>query len=128
MEIMKKLELELQKYLRLRKTLRLIELICLVALLITFQFSNELGVFEFICFFFATFAIPESILAIKRSNIKLDINNEDIVAKTEIKIYKQFIWEEKTDTGLLNKIKARIIEKKQKIENLSSIKKRLVVF
>ncbi len=125
MEDIKKIELCVRKYLRLRKILRTIEIICFVVL-IYFQLSNKLETLEFVCYLFATFTIPESTLAIMRSNLKLHINNEVLVKENEMEIYEQLGWEEK-NTEWLNTLKSKIDETKLKIETLKSIK-RLVIF
>ena len=126
MEDTKKLELDVRKYLRIRKIFRTIELILLVVLLY-FKLTDNVGNLEFFCFLFATFVIPESTLAIMRSNLKLGINNEILVAENEMEIYEQLCWEEK-DIELLIVLKSKIDETKRKIETLESIKKRLVLF
>ena len=125
MEDTKKLELDVRKYLRIRKIFRTIELILLVVLFY-FKLTDNVGNLEFFCFLFATFVIPESTLAIMWSNLKLDINNEVLVKENEMKIYEQLGWEEK-DTEWLNTLKSKIDETKLKIETLKSIK-RLVIF
>lgn len=125
MEDTKKLELDVRKYLRIRKIFRTIELILLVVLLY-FKLTDNVGNLKFFCFLFATFVIPESTLAIMWSNLKLDINNEVLVKENEMKIYEQLGWEEK-DTEWLNTLKSKIDETKLKIETLKSIK-RLVIF
>lgn len=132
MEDTKKLELDVRKYLRIRKIFRTIELILLVVLLY-FKLTDNVGNLEFFCFLFATFVIPESTLAIKRSNLKLNINNEILVAENEIKIHEYSLLEEKgdkeekADTDLLNALKLKIDGTKHGIETLESIK-RLVIF
>ena len=126
MEDTKNLELDVRKYLRIRKIFRTIELILLVVLLY-FKLTDNVGNLEFFCFLFATFVIPESTLAIMRSNLKLGINNEILVAENEMEIYEQLCWEEK-DIEVLIVLKSKIDETKKKIETLESIKKRLVLF
>lgn len=133
MEDTKKLELDVRKYLRIRKIFRTIELILLVVLLY-FKLTDNVGNLEFACYLFAIFTIPGSILAIMWSNLKLDINNEILVAENEMEIHECSVLEEKVDKGdkadteLLNLLKSKIDEAKLKIETLESIKKRLVIF
>ena len=132
-EDIKKLGLDVRRYLRLRKILRTIELILLVVLLY-FKLTDNVGNLEFACYLFAIFTIPGSILAIMWSNLKLDINNEILVAENEMEIHECSVLEEKVDKGdkadteLLNLLKSKIDEAKLKIETLESIKKRLVIF
>lgn len=132
-EDIKKLGLDVRRYLRLRKILRTIELILFVVLLY-FKLTDNVGNLEFACYLFAIFTIPGSILAIMWSNLKLDINNEILVAENEMEIHECSVLEEKVDKGdkadteLLNLLKSKIDEAKLKIETLESIKKRLVIF
>ena len=133
MEDTKKLELDVRKYLRIRKIFRTIELILLVVLL-CFKLTDNVGNLEFACYLFAIFTIPGSILIIMWSNLKLDINNEILVAENEMEIHECSVLEEKVDKGdkadteLLDLLKSKIDEAKLKIETLESIKKRLVIF
>ena len=131
-EDIKKIELCVRKYLCLRKILRAFVIIGFVVLLY-FKLTDNVGNLEFACYLFAIFTIPGSILAIMWSNLKLDINNEILVAENEMEIHECSVLEEKgdkeekADTDLLNALKLKIDGTKHGIETLESIK-RLVIF
>jgi hypothetical protein len=84
MEVIKKLELELQKYLRLRKVFHMFEFVCLAAIFIVFLFSGGGDVAEIFGFVAAVMIVPESFLSVRRSEIKASIKNENLLANAEL--------------------------------------------
>ena len=84
MEVMKNLELELQKYLRLRKIFSVFEFVCLAALFIVFLYSGGDKIGEIIGCVAAVLIIPESFLSVRRSEIKASIKNENLLANAEL--------------------------------------------
>ena len=87
MEVIEKLELELQKYLRLRKIFHMFEFVCLVALFIVFLYSGGDRVFEIFGCVAAVVIVPESFLFVHRNEIKSIIKNEKLLASTEFDFY-----------------------------------------
>jgi len=129
MEVIKKLELELQKYLRLRKVFRMFEFVCLAAIFIVFLFSGGGDVAEIFGCVAAVMIVPESFLSVRRSEIKASIKNENLLANAELDFctkmkaefekikgdiislgthdsdaeeFKQLIWKEEMGTGWLS--------------------------
>lgn len=87
MEVIEKLELELQKYLRLRRIFHMFEFVCLAAIFIVFLFSGVDKVFEISCCVVAVLIVPESFLLLRRSEFKIFIRNEKLLVNTELKFY-----------------------------------------
>lgn len=102
MEVIEKLELELQKYLRLRRIFHMFEFVCLAAIFIVFLFSGGGNVAEIFGCIAAVMIIPESFLSVRRSEIKTSIKNEKMLANAELKS----CTERKAD---FEKIKSEII-------------------
>ena len=129
MEVIKKLELELQKYLRLRKVFHMFEFVCLAALFIVFLYSGGDKIGEIIGCVAAVLIIPESFLSVRRSEVKASIKNENLLANAELDFcakmkaefekikgeiislgthesdaeeFKQLIWKEEMGTGWLS--------------------------
>jgi len=84
MEVIKRLELELQKYLRLRKIFHMFEFVCLAALFIVFLCSGGDKIGEILGCVAAVLIIPESFLSVRRSEIKASIKNENLLANAEL--------------------------------------------
>ena len=129
MEVIKKLELELQKYLRLRKVFYMFEFVCLAAIFIVFLFSGGGDVAEIFGCVAAVMIVPESFLSVRRSELKASIKNGNLLANAELGFYtkmkaefekikgeiislgthesdaeefKQLIWKEEMGTGWLS--------------------------
>ena len=157
MEVIKKLELELQKYLRLRKVFHMFEFICLAAIFIVFLYSGSDKVTEIFGCIAAVLIVPESFLLVRRNVIKSTIRDKVLLTKRDLEFYsdmklecekiknefltqgskkfisdecKQLVWKEEMGIGWLsikiNEFKKKCDEAKQIMENLESIKKRLV--
>lgn len=158
MKRLKKFESDFQKYLRLRKVLRIIEAIALLVV-ISFLLVSGDGIKGIIACSCAILIVPESFLAVYRSGLKGAIKNHILLAEEDIKFYsemksefekmkaeiialgknksdteelKQLIWKEEMGTGWLSiKIKKfgkECNEAQQIIEYLEPIRKRLVIF
>ena len=84
MEVIEKLELELQKYLRLRRIFHMFEFVCLAAIFIVFLFSGGGDVAEIFGCVAAVMIVPESFLSVRRSEIKASIKNENLLANAEL--------------------------------------------
>ena len=129
MGIIKKLELELQKYLRLRKIFHMFEFVCLAAIFIVFLYSGGDKAIEIFGCVVAVVIIPESFLSVRRSEIKSFIRNENLLAnrnldfytgmkdefekikneiislgadKSDVEEFKQLIWKEEMGIGWLS--------------------------
>ena len=87
MEAIRKLELELQKYLRLRKIFHVFEFVCLAALFIVFLYSGSNNVNEILGCIAAVIVVPESFLSVHRIGIKASIKNENLLANAELNFY-----------------------------------------
>lgn len=87
MEILKNFELDFQKYLRLRKVLRSIELVCLAGLLILFLCSGNNKISDIFSCVAAVLIIPESYLAVYRCGLKETIKKYKLLAEKHIKFY-----------------------------------------
>ena len=87
MEDLKNLELELQKYLRLRKIFHVFEFVCLAAIFIVFLYSGGDKVTEIFGCVVAVMIVPESFLSVRRSGIKASIKNEKLLADAEFNFY-----------------------------------------
>ena len=159
MNLVKDLELKLQKYLYLRKIFHMFEFICLAAIFIVFLYSGGDNVTEIFGCVAAVMIVPESFLLTRRTLLKTSIKDRKLLANSELDFYtkmeagfekirndfiiqgskkfvsdeyKQLIWEEKMGLGWLStkikECKEKCDEAKQIMENLESIKKRLVIF
>ena len=159
MEVMKNLELELQKYLRLRKIFHVFEFVCLAALFIVFLYSGSNKVTEIFGCVAAVLIVPESFLLVRRNVIKSTIRDKVLLTKRDLEFYsdmklecekiknefltqgskkfisdecKQLVWKEEMGIGWLsikiNEFEKKCDEARQILENLESIKKRLVIF
>ena len=84
MEVIEKLELELQKYLRLRKIFYMFEFVCLLALFIMLLFSDDNKAGEIFGYVAAVLIVPESFLFVRRSEVKASIKNENLLANAEL--------------------------------------------
>ena len=138
MDRIKKLELDVQKYLCLRKVLRSIELILLAALFVAFYFSNEVKLFEIIGCIVAILFAPEAFLSVYRKELRKAIKDENLIAEKELEFCskmktefekikndfitqgskkfvsdecKQLVWKEEIGTGWLS-IKIKEYENK----------------
>lgn len=87
MEVIKKLELELQKYLRLRKVFHMFEFVCLAAIFIVFLYSGFDKVAEIFGCVAAVLIVPESFLSVRRSEIKASIRRNDLLANSNLGFY-----------------------------------------
>lgn len=91
MNVVEYLDPNVRKYLRLRKVLRTIEVICLVALLIALLFSDRKDFVEIVSCMVAVVVIPEAFLSVQRWKIKLFIRcakfyeEKDFVSYSELK-------------------------------------------
>jgi hypothetical protein len=159
MKVMKNLELELQKYLRLRKIFSVFEFVCLAALFIVFLYSGSDNVIEIFGCVAAVLIVPESFLLVRRNVIKSTIRDKVLLTKRDLEFYsdmklecekiknefltqgskkfisdecKQLVWKEEMGIGWLsikiNEFEKKCDEARQILENLESIKKRLVIF
>jgi hypothetical protein len=138
MEVMKNLELELQKYLRLRKIFSVFEFVCLAALFIVFLYSGSDKVTEIFGCVAAVLIVPESFLLVRRNVIKSTIRDKVLLTKRDLEFYsdmklecekiknefltqgskkftsdecKQLVWKEEMGIGWLS-IKINEFEKK----------------
>jgi hypothetical protein len=129
MEVIKKLELELQKYLRLRKASHMFEFVCLAAIFIVFLYSGGGKVIEIISCVAAVIIVPESFLLTRRTILKTSIRDRKLLANNELDFYtemkaefekirnefitqgsknfvsdecKQLVWKEEMGTGWLS--------------------------
>lgn len=129
MEVIEKMELELQKYLRLRRIFHMFEFVCLAAIFIVFLYSGGDKIGEIIGCVAAVLIIPESFLSVRRSEVKASIKNENLLANAELDFcakmkaefekikgeiislgihesdaeeFKQLIWKEEMGTGWLS--------------------------
>jgi len=159
MEKIKELELELQKYLRLRKIFHMFEFVCLAAIFIVFLYSGGDKAIEIFGCVVSVVIVPESFLSIRRNAIKSSIRDKVLLTKRDLEFYsdmklgyekiknefltqgskkfisdecKQLVWKEEMGIGWLsikiNEFEKKCDEAKQIMENLKSIKKRLVIF
>jgi hypothetical protein len=159
MEVMKNLELELQKYLRLRKIFSVFEFVCLAALFSVFLYSGGNKVTEIFGCVATVLIVHESFLLVRRNVIKSTIKDKVLLTKRDLEFYsdmklecekiknefltqgskkfisdecKQLVWKEEMGIGWLsikiNEFEKKCDEAKQIMENLESIKKRLVIF
>ena len=87
MEVMKNLELELQKYLRLRKIFSVFEFVCLAALFIVFLYSDSDKVTEIFGCVAAVLIVPESFLLVRRNVIKSTIRDKVLLTKRDLEFY-----------------------------------------
>ena len=149
MGIIKKLELELQKYLRLRKIFHMFEFVCLAAIFIVFLYSGGDKAIEIFGCVVAVVIIPESFLSVRRSEIKSSIRNENLLAnrnldfytgmkdefekikneiislgadKSDVEKFKQLIWKEEMGIGWLS---TKIKEFEKKCDKAQQIMKSL---
>ena len=88
MERLKKFESDFQKYLRLRKVLRIIEAIALLVV-ISFLLVSGDGIKGIIACSCAILLVPESFLAVYRSGLKGAIKNHILLAEEDIKFYSE---------------------------------------
>ena len=129
MEVIENLELELQKYLRLRRIFHMFEFVCLAAIFIVFLYSGGDKIGEILGCVAAVLIIPESFLSVRRSEVKASIKNENLLANAELDFcakmkaefekikgeiislgihesdaeeFKQLIWKEEMGTGWLS--------------------------
>jgi septal ring factor EnvC (AmiA/AmiB activator) len=123
MEILKNFELDFQKYLRLRKVLRSIELVCLAGLLIVFLYSGFDKVAEIFGCVAAVLIVPELYLTVYRCGLKDTIKKYKLLAEKHIKFYSGMktefekmkneiisLGKDKSDTEELN----QLIQKEKK--------------
>jgi len=89
MEVIEKLKLKLQEYLRSRKIFRAIEFAYLAVLLIVFLFSGSGNLTGIIGCFAAVLIVLESLLAAHRNVIKIMIRDGDLVAKNDLEFYSK---------------------------------------
>lgn len=89
MEVMKKLELELEKYLRLRKIFNVFEFVCLAALFIVFVYSGGDNALEILFCVVVVLIVPESFLLARRSEIKSLIKCKNLLANADLNFYKE---------------------------------------
>ena len=149
MEVIKKLELELQKYLRLRKVFHMFEFVCLAALFIVFLYSGGDNAIELFGCVAAVVIVPESFLSVRRSEVKASIRNENLLAnrnldfytgmkdefekikneiislgadKSDVEEFKQLIWKEEMGIGWLS---TKIKEFEKECDNAQQIMKSL---
>ena len=149
MEVIEKLELELQKYLRLRRIFHMFEFVCLAAIFIVFLFSGGGNIAEIFGCVAAVMIVPESFLSVRRSEVKASIRNENLLANADLAHYsemktefenikaeiialgadksdteelKQLIWKEEMGTGWLS---TKIKEFEKKCDKAQQIMKSL---
>ena len=84
MESIKNLELELQKYLRLRKIFNVFEYVCLAAIFIVFLYSGGDNAIEIFGCVASVVIVPESFLLVRRCKIKASIKNENLLANRNL--------------------------------------------
>ena len=149
MKVIKKMELELKKYLRLRKIFSMFEFICLSALFIVFLFSGGDKVTEIFGCVAAVLIVPESFLSVRRNAIKSTIRDKTLLTKRDLEFYsdmklecekirneflaqgsekfisdecKQLVWKEEMGTGWLS---TKIKEFDKKCDDAEQIMKSL---
>ena len=87
MEVIEKLELELQKYLRLRRIFHMFEFVCLAAIFIVFLYSGGDKIGEIVGCVAAVLIVPESFLLVRRSEVKVSIRDENLLANRNLDFY-----------------------------------------
>ena len=87
MKGIKKLELEAQKYRRLRKVFRVLEAVSIAALIIVFVYCAGDPLLDIIGCLAAVVIIPESFLAVSRSTLKASIRDEKLICERELEFY-----------------------------------------
>jgi len=87
MEVIEKLELELQKYLRLRRIFHMFEFVCLAAIFIVFLYSGGDKIGEIVGCVAAVLIVPESFLSVRRSEVKASIRDENLLANRNLDFY-----------------------------------------
>jgi len=149
MEVMKNLELELQKYLRLRKIFSVFEFVCLAALFIVFLYSGSDKVTEIFGCVAAVLIVPKSFLLVRRNVIKSTIRDKVLLTKRDLEFYsdmklecekiknefltqgskkfisdecKQLVWKEEMGIGWLS---TKIKEFEKKCDKAQQIMKSL---
>ena len=89
MEVIKKLELELQKYLRLRKVSHMFEFVWLAALFIVFLYSGGDNPLKILGCVVAVLIVPESFLLICRIRIRSSIKDRNLLANANLRFYME---------------------------------------
>lgn len=87
MERIEKLELEAQKYHRLRMIFRAFEAIAIVALIIVFVYCAGDPFLDIIGCLAAVVIAPESFLALNRSTLKASIRDEKLICERDLSFY-----------------------------------------
>ena len=85
MERIEKLELEAQKYRRLRKVFRVLEAVSIAALIIVFVYCAGDSLFTIIGCLAAVVIVPESFLAARRSIIRMSIRVEKLISEQDFR-------------------------------------------
>lgn len=158
MERIKKLELDVQKYRRLRKIFRAFEAVAIAALIVVFVYCAGDSLLTITGCLAAVVIIPESLLAIGRSTLKASIRTEKLMCERELESYnimkaeyekirdefiskgleksvpdecKELVWKEEMDIGWLS-LRMKNFESKCKEEKqiIENLEsiKRLVIF
>ena len=82
-----KLELEAQKYRRLRKVFRVLEAVSIAALIIVFVYCASNPLLSIIGCLAAVVIVPESFLTANRSTLKASIRDEKLICERELEFY-----------------------------------------
>lgn len=149
MEEIKELELEIQKYLRLRKIFHMFEFVCLAAIFIVFLYSGGDNAIEIFGCVASVVIVPESFLLVRRFEIKLSIKSRKHLANIDSDFYigmktefekirndfifqssenfisdecKQLVWKEEMGIGWLS---TKIKEFEEKCDEAQQIMKSL---
>jgi hypothetical protein len=149
MERVKKLELGVRKYRRLRMVFRAFEAVAIAALIIVFVYCAGDPLLDIIGCLAAVVIIPESFLAVSRSTLKASIRDEKMLLERDLEWYswlkgeagrsrdellalgskdceteecREVIQKEEMGTGWLSQQMKKYDETKEAIEKLESIK------
>jgi hypothetical protein len=89
MNVVENLKPDVQKYLRLRKVFRTIEILCLAALFIVLLYSDGENLTEIIICVAVVVIIPEAFLAIQRLGVKTSIKYARLLEETDLDFYSK---------------------------------------
>ena len=87
MNVVENLKPDVQKYLRLRKVFRTIEIICFAALFIVLLYSDGENLTEIIGYIAIVVIVPEAFLAIQRWSVKTSIKYARLLEESDLDFY-----------------------------------------
>ena len=104
MDLIKDLKSDVQKYLRLRKILRTIEILCLGALFIVLLYSGGEDLIEIACCVAVAVVVPEVFLAVQRCGVKTSIKYAKLLEEKDLDFYsRQKVEAEKMKEDLISR-------------------------